>query len=74
MLVINIRRVPMSEGNGELSCEEFQSRLPTLLEADPDLDLHPHARSCALCRALVEDLFRIAEEARKFYGGPEAES
>jgi hypothetical protein len=61
----------MNEEQAELSCEEFQRLLPDLFTSNDDVDLHPHVRSCSLCRALVEDLYLIAEEARyrRFGGG-----
>jgi hypothetical protein len=47
-----------------MSCEEFQGQLPALIESGADPARHPHTLSCDLCRALIEDLKRIAEESR----------
>ncbi|MGD0730143.1 MAG: hypothetical protein ABR956_02690 [Terracidiphilus sp.] len=52
-----------------MSCEEFQTLLPELLAAKEDVDFHPHVEVCDRCKALIEDLHRIAEAAaRKQYG------
>jgi len=48
-----------------LSCQEFQNQLPELIGAGEDISLHPHLRSCALCRALLADLEAIAAAARQ---------
>jgi tRNA U54 and U55 pseudouridine synthase Pus10 len=53
---------------GFAACEKFQQQLPTLMQAGGDLYDHPHARNCELCRALLDDLERIAEEARHRFG------
>jgi hypothetical protein len=50
----------------EMSCEEFQSLLPAMIETGKDAHGHPHVRGCNLCSSLVVDLERIAEESRKY--------
>lgn len=47
-----------------MSCEEFQVFLPELLGKGENARLHPHAESCGLCKSLIADLERIAEEVR----------
>jgi hypothetical protein len=51
-----------------MSCEEFQSLLPELVGAEEDPARHPHVEGCELCRALIDDLNRIAEDARSLRG------
>lgn len=53
----------MSRDDNEMSCSEFQSRLPDLIGAGRDVRSHPHVKVCALCRALVRDLYQSAEDA-----------
>jgi hypothetical protein len=48
-----------------LDCRQFQEQLPELIGTGADINLHPHVGSCALCRALLEDLEAIAEAARQ---------
>ena len=50
-----------------MTCEEFQSRMPDLIGAGEDAFAHPHVQSCALCRALLNDLETIAEAARQLF-------
>lgn len=52
----------------ELSCEEFQRLLPQLVSSEDDPSLHPHAKKCELCRALLRDLELIQEEAERLFG------
>jgi hypothetical protein len=47
------------------ACKEFQRRLPRLLESGEELYSDAHPRNCELCKALVTDLEKIAEEARR---------
>jgi hypothetical protein len=49
-------------------CEEFQQRLATLLATGENARDHPHLRGCELCRALLDDLEKIAEAARRLFG------
>jgi hypothetical protein len=51
----------------KLTCEEFQRQLPELVSSDSDPSDHPHARACAVCRHLAQDLVVIADEARKLF-------
>jgi|HubBroStandDraft_5_1064220.scaffolds.fasta_scaffold2743984_1 hypothetical protein len=48
-----------------MACKEFQQRLPKLLESGDELYSDAHLRSCELCRALVIDLEKIADEGRR---------
>jgi hypothetical protein len=48
-----------------MSCEEFQSVLPAMIETDENVYSHPHLRDSELCRSLVVDLERVAQELRK---------
>ena len=50
------------------ACEEFQQRLPSLIEAGEGLYRDRHLKSCDLCRALVVDLETIAEAVRELFG------
>ena len=54
----------MNQGENQMSCKEFQSQLPDLIGAGRDVRSHPHVKACALCRELIRDLYRIAENAR----------
>ena len=56
---------PMSQDASEMACDEFQSLLGELVNSGADIEDHPHAKACATCRLLVQDLEAIAEEARK---------
>jgi hypothetical protein len=55
----------MTNDPSKLSCQEFQAMLPELIGTGEDIGLHPHYRSCELCRALLADLEAIAEAARQ---------
>lgn len=57
----------MIEDPKNMSCEEFQSRMPELIASGEDASAHPHVQSCALCRALLNDLETIAEAARQLF-------
>jgi len=59
----------MNKEPAKISCEEFQKQLPELIASGRDLVDHSHLRSCELCRTLVDDLDRIAEESRRLRGG-----
>lgn len=50
-----------------MSCEEFQAHMPDLIASGEDASAHPHVQSCALCRALLNDLETIAEAARQLF-------
>jgi len=52
-----------------MSCEEFQSLLPELISTGEEVDRHPHVDKCELCKALIDDLNRIAQDARNRRGG-----
>ncbi len=55
----------MIEAPPAMSCAEFQDRLPELVGSGQSIAIHPHYRSCELCRALIVDLETIAEAARQ---------
>jgi predicted anti-sigma-YlaC factor YlaD len=48
-----------------MTCEQFQSLLPAVLESGKKVFGHSHLQECQLCRSLVVDLERIAEESRE---------
>ena len=50
-----------------LTCAEFQDQLPDLSGSGENIAAHPHIQSCALCRALVDDLETIAAAARQLF-------
>jgi hypothetical protein len=56
---------PKREDTG---CEEFQQQLAEMLATGKDPYDHPHPRSCELCRALQDDLEKIAEATRRLFG------
>jgi hypothetical protein len=51
----------------KLNCAAFQDQLPDLIGSGENIAAHPHLRSCALCRALVNDLVTIAQAARQLF-------
>ena len=55
----------MPKRASKLTCEEFQSHISELINSDADPEDHPHARACALCRQMVQELKTIAEAARE---------
>jgi hypothetical protein len=57
----------MTVDSDKLTCEEFQARLPKLIEAGEDLSAHPHLKTCSLCHALLADLETIADAARQLF-------
>lgn len=50
-----------------LTCEEFQRLIPELVGSDANLSDHPHAKACANCRQMVQELEVIAKAARKLF-------
>jgi hypothetical protein len=46
-----------------MTCAEFHELLPSLIDSG-DIDSHPHLAGCDNCRALVQDLRYIAEQAK----------
>ena len=54
----------MSKRARKLTCEEFQRLLPELVGSDNNPSDHPHAKACANCRQMAQDLEIIAEAAR----------
>lgn len=57
----------MIEDPKNMTCEEFQARMPELISSGENASEHPHAQNCALCRALLADLETIAEAARQLF-------
>lgn len=57
----------MIDNRKDMSCEEFQARMPELIGSGQDASAHPHVQSCELCRALLTDLQTIAEAARQLF-------
>lgn len=57
----------MSDDLKDMSCEEFQARMPELIGSGEDASAHPHVQNCELCRALLADLETIAEAARRLF-------
>jgi hypothetical protein len=54
----------------KLTCEEFQRHVADLINsgADPeDVERHPHAKSCAICRQLLREIEVIEEAARSLF-------
>lgn len=47
-----------------MTCEQFQAQLSDLVASGEDLEHHPHVQAGEMCRALVSELKKIAEEAR----------
>jgi hypothetical protein len=47
-----------------MTCAEFQDRLPDLFEAHTDLNSEEHLKTCENCAALVRDLEYIAQQAK----------
>jgi hypothetical protein len=61
----------MTSDPSQLSCAEFQAKLPDLIGSGEDASAHPHLKDCELCRALLADLETIAEAARQLFPGVE---
>jgi len=47
-----------------VDCAVFQDQLPSLFESGEDLASQAHLRTCENCRALVQDLEYIAQQAK----------
>jgi predicted anti-sigma-YlaC factor YlaD len=45
-------------------CASFQDELPSLFESGENLAAQPHLKTCENCRALVQDLEYIAQQAK----------
>jgi hypothetical protein len=56
-----------NQDRNNMTCAEFQSRMPELIGSGEDLSAHPHLESCELCSALYADLESIAEAARQLF-------
>jgi len=48
----------------DMTCAEFQDRLPELFETHTDLSTEEHLKTCENCSALVRDLEYIAQQAK----------
>lgn len=57
----------MSPTPKQLSCAEFQSRLPELIGSGANLSENPHIQTCELCRDLLAELEVIAQAARDLF-------
>jgi hypothetical protein len=57
----------MNHDTENMSCEEFQSKLPELIGSGQIDAGHPHLKDCELCQALLADLETIAEAARQLF-------
>lgn len=57
----------MTKDPENMSCAEFQAKLPELIGSGADAASHPHIKNCELCRALLADLETIAEAARQLF-------
>ncbi len=53
-----------SDAGKDMSCEDFQDRMPELMGGD--IYSHEHLKTCTRCSALLEDLQAIADAARAF--------
>ena len=47
-----------------MTCAEFQERLPELFETHTNLSAEDHLKTCENCAALVRDLEYIAQQAK----------
>ena len=47
-----------------MTCKEFQSELPYIIDTGGDAEHEEHLKSCAVCADLVADLRYIAEQAK----------
>lgn len=47
-----------------MTCKEFQSKLPYIIDTGGDAEHEEHLKSCAVCADLVADLKYIAEQAK----------
>jgi hypothetical protein len=54
----------MPEDASQVTCTEFQNQLAELLSSGVNVEDHPHAKACAICRQMLLDLETIAEAAR----------
>jgi hypothetical protein len=57
----------MTEDANNLTCAEFQARMPELIGTGEDISSHPHLQSCDLCSELLSELETIAEAARQLF-------
>ena len=48
----------------DMTCAEFQERLPELFETHADASAEEHLKTCENCAALVRDLEYIAQQAK----------
>jgi predicted anti-sigma-YlaC factor YlaD len=57
----------MIDEANDMTCAEFQDKLPDLIATGESISGHPHLKNCELCRALLADLETIAEAARQLF-------
>jgi len=57
----------MTDNPKDMSCEEFQERLPELIGSGAAAASHPHVQKCELCRAFLAELEAIAAAARELF-------
>lgn len=57
----------MSPTPKQISCADFQSRLPELIGSGANVSEHTHIQTCELCRALLAELEVIAQAARDLF-------
>jgi hypothetical protein len=55
----------MGEVTSRANGLEFQNQLNELIATGVDLSSHPHVKACELCSALLHDIYRIAERAKR---------
>jgi hypothetical protein len=63
----------MGEETSRANCLEFQNQLSELIATGVALSSHPHVKACELCSALLHDIYRIAEDAKRGHFGTEEE-
>jgi hypothetical protein len=51
-------------GEREMTCKEFQSDLPFIIDSGGNAEHQEHLKTCHVCSDLVADLKYIAEQAK----------
>ena len=54
----------VNHAGDDMSCEQFQDKMPGLMAGDEDIHLHSHLKTCRRCSALLEELEEIAVWAK----------
>jgi hypothetical protein len=57
----------MIDNRKNMSCEEFQNQLASLIGTGADASSHPHVQTCDLCRDFLAELEAIAAAARELF-------